>query len=289
MRPNELTGNIIGAAIEVHRELGPGKLETAYELALSRELGSRGLPHEIQKPVPVIYKGVKLNCGYRLDLLVKNTVLIEVKSVEAVIPLHRAQVITYLRLGGWTLGLLLNFNVTVLKEGIERVVLRFAEAPPSGTIPSGSPLINASRRLTNHGLHSAEDSGDLEAERLAPQIIAAAIEVHRGLGPGLLASAYAACLCHEFHLRGLPFEQQRSLPLLYRGMPLGESDVVDLLVGGRVVVVARAVNENQPVHEAQVLSQLRLGRWNLGFLLNFNSLNLAGGMRRIVLSRAGRA
>jgi GxxExxY protein len=127
MKPNELTREIIGAAIEVHRELGPGKPEAAYERALAHELGLRALPHQVQKPVPVMYKGVKLECGYRLDLLVANTVVVEVKSVEVVNPVHRAQVLTYLRLGGWKLSLLLNFNVAVLKEGIDRLVLGLEE------------------------------------------------------------------------------------------------------------------------------------------------------------------
>src|SRR5260370_275593 len=100
VKPNEITHEIIGAAIEVHRGLGPGKAEAAYEHALAHELGLRGLPHRVQVPVPVVYKGVKLECGYRLDLLVMDGVVVEIKSVEFLNPVHRAQVITYLRLGG---------------------------------------------------------------------------------------------------------------------------------------------------------------------------------------------
>ncbi len=127
MRANEITHAIIGAAIEVHRELGPGKPEAAYEQALARELTLRGLAIRVQKPVPVVYKGVKLECGFRLDVLVCDTVVVEVKSAEVVIPVHRAQTLTYLKLGGWKLALLLNFNVAVLKEGIERLVLGLEE------------------------------------------------------------------------------------------------------------------------------------------------------------------
>src|SRR5438128_11048274 len=116
MKPNELTREIIGAAIEVHRELGPGKPETAYETALTHELTLRRIPHQTQKPVPVVYKGVKLDCGYRLDALVAETVVVEAKAVELVHPVHRAQTLTYLRLGGWKLALLLNFHVAVLKD-----------------------------------------------------------------------------------------------------------------------------------------------------------------------------
>src|SRR5215471_443482 len=101
MKPNELAHQIIGAAIEVHRELGPGKPEMAYEAALTRELALRAIAYQTQKPVPVIYKGVKLECGYRLDLLVADTVVVEVKAAELIIPVHRAQVLTYMKIGGW--------------------------------------------------------------------------------------------------------------------------------------------------------------------------------------------
>src|SRR4026207_1420968 len=125
MKPNELTGQIIGAAIEVHRELGPGKPEGAYESALCHELRTRCIAHQAQKPLPVVYKGMKLDCGYRVDALVADTVVVEAKSVEVIHPVHRAQTLTYLKLGGWKIALLLNFNVAILKNGIERVVLDF--------------------------------------------------------------------------------------------------------------------------------------------------------------------
>jgi GxxExxY protein len=119
----DLTKEIIGAAIEVHRELGPGLLESAYEICLCYELRSRGLQVECQVPLPVTFKGVRLDCGYRIDAVVKDTVVVELKSVEKVTDLHRAQLLTYLRLSGKKLGLLLNFNVPVLKDGIVRMVL----------------------------------------------------------------------------------------------------------------------------------------------------------------------
>ncbi|HQI87205.1 MAG TPA: GxxExxY protein [Anaerolineae bacterium] len=117
MHINQLSYNIIGAAIEVHRELGPGLLESAYEECLCHELGLRGLPYERQKPLPVVYKGVHLDAGYRLDILVDNRIVLELKAVEALLPIHEAQLLTYLKLGGWQVGLLINFNVEVLKEG----------------------------------------------------------------------------------------------------------------------------------------------------------------------------
>jgi len=116
-----LTERIIGFAIEVHRHLGPGLLESAYEECLCHELSSDGLVFRRQVPLPVIYKSVRLDCGYRLDIVVENAVVIEIKSVERLIPIHEAQLITYLKLSGIPIGLLLNFNTPVLREGIRRL------------------------------------------------------------------------------------------------------------------------------------------------------------------------
>jgi GxxExxY protein len=123
MELNRITEQVIGAAIEVHRALGPGLLESAYEECLCRELSLREIPFERQRPLPVEYKGTRLDCGYRLDLLVMGTVVVEIKAVEAIEPIHEAQLLTYLKLGGWKLGLLINFNVPVLKDGIRRRIL----------------------------------------------------------------------------------------------------------------------------------------------------------------------
>lgn len=123
MELNTYTEQIIGAAIDVHRALGPGLLESAYEECLCRELALRSIPFERQRPLPVEYKGVRVDCGYRLDLLVANSVVVEIKSVSAIEPVHEAQLLTYLKLGGWKLGLLINFNVPVLKDGIRRRIL----------------------------------------------------------------------------------------------------------------------------------------------------------------------
>ncbi len=119
----ELSHQVIGAAIEVHRELGPGLLESAYEESLCYELSLRGLRFQRQLEMPVRYKNVTLDCGYRLDLLVEDSLILELKSVEEVAPIHKAQLLTYLRLSGKHVGLLLNFNVTVMKDGIVRMVL----------------------------------------------------------------------------------------------------------------------------------------------------------------------
>jgi GxxExxY protein len=120
---NRLTSEVIGSAIEVHRKLGPGLLESAYKECLCRELILRGVPFEKERPLPLEYKGIRLECGYRVDILAGGIVVVEVKSVEALSPIHDAQVLTYLRLGGWRVGLLINFNVIVLKDGIHRRIL----------------------------------------------------------------------------------------------------------------------------------------------------------------------
>lgn len=119
----ELTGQIIGAAIEVHRELGPGLLESAYEACLCYELELRQIPIARQVIVPVMYKGRRVDCGYRADLIVAEKVLIEIKAVEAVSDLHKAQLLTYMRITGKKVGLIFNFNTVVLKDGIVRQVL----------------------------------------------------------------------------------------------------------------------------------------------------------------------
>jgi GxxExxY protein len=128
MRVNDLTGAIIGAAIEVHRVLGPGLLESAYEECLCHELYLRGLHFQRQCPIPLEYKGIKLDKGYQLDLVVENVCVVEVKSVDALHPVFVAQTLTYMRLGGWKVGLPFNFNVELLKEGgIRRLALNLDE------------------------------------------------------------------------------------------------------------------------------------------------------------------
>ncbi|MGB9889999.1 MAG: GxxExxY protein [Anaerolineae bacterium] len=132
-RLDRITEAIIGAAIEVHRALGPGLLESAYEACLAFELAQQGLKVEQQKPLPVIYKEVRLDCGYRLDLLVEGAVIVEIKAVDHLAPIHQAQLLSYLKLSGCKVGLLINFNVQVLKEGIKRVVNNFPEGLPPRT------------------------------------------------------------------------------------------------------------------------------------------------------------
>jgi GxxExxY protein len=125
MRDLELTRRIIGAAITVHRELGPGLLETVYEECLCFELGSHGLPFVRQHPIPVVYRGTKLDCGYRADIIVASRVIIEVKAIASIAPVHEAVMLTYLRLSGCRIGLLINFHSATLKDGVHRFVWNY--------------------------------------------------------------------------------------------------------------------------------------------------------------------
>jgi GxxExxY protein len=119
----DLTEKLIACAIEVHRHLGPGLLESAYEECYCHELGLQGVTLERQKPLPLIYKGIKLDCGYRMDIVAQNTVVIEVKCVEKILSIHEAQLLTYLKLSGLKVGLIINFHAPTLKAGIKRLVL----------------------------------------------------------------------------------------------------------------------------------------------------------------------
>ena len=127
MDVNELRKAVIGCAIEVHRALGPGLLESTYEICLCHELNLRVIPFERQKPIPVAYKGVKLDCGYRADLIVDRRLLVEIKAIDQTSAIHDAQLLSYLKLSGVNVGLLINFNVRMLKESVRRKVLGPAE------------------------------------------------------------------------------------------------------------------------------------------------------------------
>ena len=123
MVDNAITRQIIGAAIEVHRQLGPGLLESAYEECLCHELAARKVNFERQKPIPLVYKDAKLDCSYRLDILVEGKIVVELKSIGGLGPIHDAIVLTYLKLSGHKPGLLINFNVALLKDGIKRFIM----------------------------------------------------------------------------------------------------------------------------------------------------------------------
>lgn len=127
-RLDEISRRIIGAAIEVHRHLGPGLLESAYQSCLAFELKQLGPKAEEQKPLPVVYKQVKLDCGYRLDMVVEDEIIVEIKAIEKLLPIHDAQLLSYLRLAKKRAGLLMNFHVPVLKNGLKRIVNEFPES-----------------------------------------------------------------------------------------------------------------------------------------------------------------
>lgn len=148
MRDKELSHAIIGAAIEIHRCLGPGLLEAVYEECLAREFALRLIPFERQKPIPLIYKDLKLECGYRLDFLVSGRIVVEIKSIEAVAPIHESVMLTYLRLSQSPLGLLINFNVPTLKDGIRRLVWHYQENDNAET-PSTAEV----RRESQSSIH----------------------------------------------------------------------------------------------------------------------------------------
>lgn len=123
MHINQITEKIIGSAIEVHKQLGPGLLESAYEECLAHELHTNNLEFTKQQPVPIIYKDIKLDCGYRIDLLVEKQVIVELKSIDAINPVHEAQILTYMKFAQKKIGLLMNFNVLKLKDGLKRYIL----------------------------------------------------------------------------------------------------------------------------------------------------------------------
>jgi len=123
MEFDELSHRVIGCALEVHRNLGPGLLESTYEQCLAHELATAGIPFKLQCGLPVEYKGLKLDCGYRIDVLVDDLIIVELKSVDVILPIHKAQLLTYMKLSGVRIGLLMNFNVKYLKDGIVRMVL----------------------------------------------------------------------------------------------------------------------------------------------------------------------
>ncbi len=269
MIDNLLTGRVIGAAIAVHRELGPGLDEPVYETTLSTELSTSGVPHECQVPLPLRYKGVKLDCGYRMDLLVEGQLVVELKSVETVSPIHEAQLLTYLRLAPRELGLLINFDVAVLKQGIRRRVWT-SDCFPAVKLPSDGERLGAG------------------FEPVSGEVLAAAVEVHRTLGPGLLRSAYEECLCHELSLREIAFERAKRLPARFRELEIAEAVKIPLLVAGELPVVCLSVSQLTPLHQARLLARLRQGGWRSGLLVNFNVDSLTQGIRRVVNSGNGR-
>ena len=272
---NCLSRKVIGAAIEVHRELGAGLEEPNYEVALSTELARLGISHRRQYPLPVVYKGVRLDAGYRMDLFVEGELLVEVKSVEVLHPVHEAQLLTYLRLSSRKLGLLINFDVPVLKSGIRRKVLRLDEERRVF-----DPSVSHCEAPLSKSHHFFDD--------LSHAVLGAAIEVHRHLGPGLLKSAYEECLCYELSTRQLHFERRKPVAIRFREVDLPQPVEVDLIVAGRLPLSVVSIAKLPALYEVRFISQLRLGGWPYGLLLNFGEKSLASGIRRLVNPRFAR-
>ncbi len=261
MKSNEITHQIIGAAIDVHRELGPGQDEVLYEDAMEIALNARSLQFRRQAPLPVYYRAVKLDCGFRPDFVVEETVVAECKAAELDHPVFGAQVRTYQRLGGWPLRMLLNFNVPVMKDGVSRFIVDATEFRKEKTV-------------------STEFERTQSKDDLIEAIIGAAIEVHRYLGPGLFNSVYQACLRHELSLAGLKFECNRRVGVVFQGSTLEHPVELDLIVEGVILISLLSVQKLLPVHEAQTRSQMRLGGLAAGLLLNFHAPRLADEIRR---------
>lgn len=255
----QLTGVVIGAAIAAHRELGPGLDEAAYEQALSARLTTLRVAHTCQKPLPLIYKGATLDAEFRLDVLVDSRLLIELKAVETLLPIHEAQLLTYMRLSKLPLGLLINFDVAVLKEGIRRRVL---------THPKEIPI------------SSVADIRD-GFDPLSAELLHAASEVHRTLGPGLLRSAYEECFCYELSRRRIDFVRKHQVPLHFEGTEILPRAEIPLLVAGQIPVFCLAVAQLTKLNEIRLLARMRQVQSPYGFLLNFNSPILAQGIRRL--------
>jgi len=201
-----------------------------------------------------------LDCGFRLDLLVEARLPVELKAVETVLPIHEAQLLTYLRLGSYPLGLLINFEVALLKEGVRR-------------------MVNTRRPPACSSLPECRDGFD----PLSAELLQAALEVHRALGPGLLRSAYEECLCQELSWRGVAFERVCQVPLRFEDRLLTPCAKVPLVVAGQTPVFCLSVASLTPLHEARLLARLRQTQWPYGFLLNFNASTLDQGIRRLTL------
>ncbi|MFN0076631.1 MAG: GxxExxY protein [Prosthecobacter sp.] len=219
-----------------------------------------GIASQRQVPLPLSYKGTRLDCGYRIDLLVENCLPLELKVVAQILGIHEAQLMTYLRIGRFPLGLLINFQVAVLKQGIIRKTETRIWNPPADT-----------SNLT------------VGRDELTGSVIQAAIEVHRHIGPGILPGAYLACLCHELSQHNMPFEKELKIPLLCDGEPLSCETEVPLLIHRELPVFPVSADSITPVQTATAISRLRQGGWKRGLILNFNTSTMAAGIKRVSL------
>ncbi len=247
----------------MHRQLGPDLDEIAYEEALSLKLTKLGIDNRRQVPLPLIYKDIRLECGYRMDILVENRLPLELKAVIETVGTHEAQLLTYQRVGRFPLGLLINFNVPVLKQGIHR---------------------SAETRIWTPPAQFASEINTLKAfDPISAAVVLAAIEVHRQVGPGMLASSYPACLCYEFATRKIAFEKKKLLPILLDGEPLSILAEIPLVIEDAVPVFPMSADSITALHTASALARLRQGKWKQGLILNFNSTTMVAGIKRVAL------
>jgi len=258
---SDLTGQVIAAAIAVHREFGPGLDEADYERALHLELLSRGIEHECQVILPLIYKGTKLDCGYRMDLVVEGWLLLELKAVEKLHLLHEAQLITYLRLAKLKLGLLMNFGSLVLRDGIVR----------------------RANSLSQGDLSRVHSNATDALDNLSYEIIDAALEVQHLLGPGLLRSAYETALAHEIKLRGLKVEQKLPANFIYREQLIPSSKELPMVVEDRFMVACVCAKKIEPIHLARQRSLLKVAKLEDGICLNFQAASMITEIKRLVV------
>lgn len=254
---SDLTGKVIAASIAVHREFGPGLDEADYERALHLELLTMGIEHSCQVPLPLIYKGTKLDCGYRMDLVVADCLLLELKAVEKLHPLHEAQLMTYLRLAQFKLGLLMNFGSLVLRDGIVR--------------RANSALRELKPRSTDFTSAAMDD--------LSHEVIDAAIEVQHILGSGLLRSAYETALVHEIKLRGLKLEQRKPVKLLYREQIITSTKEVPLVVEDCLMIAIVCAQKLAPIHLARQRSLLKAAQVENGLCFNFHATSMAAEVK----------
>lgn len=254
---DKLSGQVIGAAMAVHRKYGPGLDEADYERALHLELLALGIEHECQVPLPLLYKGTKLDCGYRMDLVILGSLLLELKAVDKLHPIHEAQLLTYLRLAQLKLGLLMNFNVLRLKEGILRRANTASSKRTKPRRPQGP------------------------CAELADEIVDAAVEVQNLLGPGLLRSAYEACLAHELGLRGIKVERNMPLNFVHRDQLIASSKHIPVIAEDQLMVACVCVESLSKLQLARARSLLKTSGLEKGFCINFHSNDLAGEIKPI--------
>ena len=255
----DLTGRVIGAGMAVHRKFGPGLDEADYERTLSLELHALGIAHECQVPLPLFYKGTLLDCGYRMDLVLPGLLLLELKAMDKLHPLHEAQLLTYLRLSSLPLGLLMNFGSLLLKDSIVR-------RANTRAAPQSSAPFQASRSTM---------------DELSRAVVEAAVEVQNQLGAGLLRSAYETCLHYELGLRGIKVERNQPVNLIHREQLILSSKQVPLMVENSLMVACYCVEKMEALYIAKARSLLKASAAETGLCINFHASNLVGQIKRI--------